>query len=198
MTKLRTGGSFESCPVGMHAARCYAMIELGLQPSNIETFKDAYKLILKFEVAELMTDGRPFAMLQWYTNSMAPKSNLRKALASWRGRDFNAAELQEFVIDKVVGAPCMLNIIHNDDGQARISAITPMPKGMPPVDLVNGLEIYDFEKPDSTIYSMQSDTVQSMIDVGYANYTAELRATRLGVDVKTVVEDDLDTDIIPF
>ena len=175
----------------MHAARCYSMIELGLQPASSDKFKDAYKLILKFEVAELMPEtNEPFVMLQWFTNTMAPKGNLRKALASWRGRDFNAAELEEFIIDKVVGAPCMLNIIHNDEGQARISAITPMPKGMPPVELVNELEIFDFENPLTAVYNKQSDTVQGMIDTGMAHYLAEQK--------KAVVPAEELDDEIPF
>jgi hypothetical protein len=78
---------------------------------------------------------QPLIISMEFTLSMHKKSNLRQTLASWRGKDFTEEEAKAFDVSKLIGAACMLNVIHKP-GVAdptkmyeKIASITPMPKG---------------------------------------------------------------------
>ena len=55
-------------------------------------------------------------------------------LRSWRGREFTSAELFGFELETVIGAPCMLSIVHNVGRKggtfANVSGVMKLPKGM--------------------------------------------------------------------
>lgn len=130
-----SGGDFERAPAGNHIARCYMVCDLGMQEStfNGET-KLKHKVRIGFELPnETMEDGRPFSVSSHYTVSLHENAALRKDLISWRGRDFTPEESDGFDVMNVLGAPCMLNVIHKQEGDrtyVNIGGITPMPKGM--------------------------------------------------------------------
>lgn len=109
----------ELIPAGNYIARCYQMIEIG---TVLETYKGETKLQKKVRIGwELPEEKRvfheekgeqPMVISQEYTLSMSEKANLRKMLASWRGKDFSEDEVKSFDITKLLGVPCMLNVIH--------------------------------------------------------------------------------------
>ena len=72
------------------------------------------------------------------------------ASASWRGRDFTAEELDAFNLRNIVGAPCLMNIIHTEgkDGKtyANIAGLMRLPKGMPPAKLETDPIIFDLDE----------------------------------------------------
>lgn len=65
------------------------------------------KVILMFEIDQRFTEGEYLGkrMLHsvWFTLSIGEKANMRGFLVSWRGRDFNQEELEQFDITKLVG-----------------------------------------------------------------------------------------------
>jgi hypothetical protein len=67
---------------------------------------------------------------------MNEKANLRAFLTSWRGKAFTEEEAKDFDVAKLIGAPCLLNIIHKQGRKDpskvfdEISSATPIPKGM--------------------------------------------------------------------
>lgn len=81
-------------------------------------------------------DGKPAPMTiqREYTLSLSEKANLRHDLESWRGRQFTPAELEGFAVEKVLGQPCMLSVIHKTTGKGKIygaiSGISGLPKGV--------------------------------------------------------------------
>ena len=125
-------------PAGAHAARCYSVIDLGTQEVEFNgKIKAARKARLTWEIpsetVEWEGKARPMAISKTFTLSMHEKATLRAFLKSWRGRDFNAEELKGFDLTKVIGASCLLNIIHeekNGKNYANIASIGPLPKGM--------------------------------------------------------------------
>jgi hypothetical protein len=134
-------GNFTPAPEGLHRAVCCSFIDYGTQFSEFYG-KSAHKVLLGWELVDEMretSDGeKPFYVTRFYTWSMNKKAALRSDLESWRGKKFSADELsgsngaKRFDVRNLIGAPCMVNIIHEDgkDGvQARISSITPLPKG---------------------------------------------------------------------
>ncbi|MHA1379626.1 MAG: hypothetical protein ACTSRG_14730 [Candidatus Helarchaeota archaeon] len=47
--------------------------------------------------------------------SLHAKATMRKFLESWRGKKFTKEELEGFDLQKILGKPCQLQIIHSDD-----------------------------------------------------------------------------------
>ena len=130
--------SFELVPAGNHIARCYSMVEIGTV--HDETFNVRRKLVrISWElpnerkVFKPENGEQPFAIHKEYTLSMNEKANLRKDLESWRGKGFSDKEAEAFDITKLLGVPCMLNIIHktgnNGNQYAQVVSITPVAKG---------------------------------------------------------------------
>ena len=139
------GTKRELIPAGNYIARCYQMIEIGTVNEIIQgTAKQLTKVRIGWELpTELRvfdeTKGeQPLIISKEYTLSLNEKSNLRKMLASWRGKDFTEAEAKCFDITVLVGIPCMLNIIHKpkktDPSQIyeEIGSISAMPKAAAP------------------------------------------------------------------
>lgn len=162
MPIAKESSSFEPAPAGTRVARCFGCISLGTQHS--EMYADAFKVMLTFElpgeVLETQEGPMPMTVSKEYTLSLNKKSTLRKHLDAWRGRAFTKEELDGFEVSKVVGAPCLLTIIHQISGQgntyAKIESITGLAKGMtcPP------------QKHKSVVFEVndgnQSDTFKSL------------------------------------
>lgn len=77
-----------------------------------------------------------------YAWSMHEKSTLRKHLEAWRAKPFVESDFGKggFDVRKLLGAPCMLSIIHNvtnDRTYANISGIAKLAKGLNVGELVN-------------------------------------------------------------
>ena len=157
--KARDSGSeihFDPAPVGMHIARCIRVIDLG---TTFDEFynRDKHECWLMWELPNEMhtytikgKDGEPdkeitepFTVSKFYTLSLSEKSHLRPDLESWRGRAFTEAELDGFEMKKLLGVPCMVNVIQTPKKRAKnqmnavVKAITGLPKNLecpPPVN----------------------------------------------------------------
>lgn len=76
-----------------------------------------------FETPHRDSEGKPHRVSTWpYTVSLNEKANLRKDLEKWRGRKFSADELNGFDLESVIGAPAMLNIVHNEGDEGQVYA----------------------------------------------------------------------------
>lgn len=152
-TAKNSGGDFPKAPVGTHVARCYQVIDLGHQKITWQG-QDKWqpKILITWELCnELMEDGKPFAVSNRYTLSLAESSILRPALEAWRGKPFTTEELNGFDVKNVLGAYCMLGVVHNETNgktYANVSAILPMPKGMAKPPAVNSNLHYEIESGD--------------------------------------------------
>lgn len=121
---------------GTHLGVCNMLVDLGVQYN--ETFKNSSRKVLigweiPGETIELEDGTHNRSITQRYTASLNESSNLRRDLSAWRGRDFTEAELEEFNLRNIVGASCLLNIIHrtrNGKTYANIQSIMALPKGM--------------------------------------------------------------------
>lgn len=163
--------SYENPPTGMHIARCYRLVDLGTQKKTYEGVEkgEARKVRASFELLgeERMHNGEPYSLSKTWVLSMHEKSALRKDLSSWRGKPFTPEEEASFDVSKLLGAYCMLNITeeHGKDGKvyAKISAITPLIKGLPKPPGVNDLELFDVDSPDMRMFDTFSDSLKKTI-----------------------------------
>jgi hypothetical protein len=191
------GGDFEQCPAGSFAARCYQIIDLGHQTFEWKgEAKVAPKVRITWELNEMMQDGRPFSISREYTASIGDKANLRKDLEAWRGRPFTATELQNFSLENVLGAPCLLGVVHkpSKDGSkvyANVGSIMALPKGMACPELVNPAVKFDIGEFDQNIFNSLSSYVQKKILM-----SKELEEN--GIPQSSQDEPVIESDEVPF
>lgn len=142
-TAKNTDKDFPKAPQGTHIARCYQVIDLGHQKiiwQNKEKWQP--KIMLSWELLgdEKMQDGRPFSVSNRYTLSLSEKSALRPLLEAWRGKPFSEEEARGFDVQKVLGAYCMLTVVHNQHNgntYANVAGVLAMPRSMPKPEAVN-------------------------------------------------------------
>jgi hypothetical protein len=146
-------------PPGSHAARCISVIDLGTQETP---YGDAHKVRITWELPEEKAvfkeenGEQPFVLSKDYTLSLYEKANLRHDLESWRGRAFTEQELKGFDISKLLGATCMLSVVHKttDKGKtfANISAVSALPKGMQCPPMINSAVEYSISDGENDTY----------------------------------------------
>lgn len=147
-----SGGSFSPIPEGTYSAVCNMLVDLGMQRN--ETYNNVSRKVLigwqlPDETIEIDGEEQPRTISQRYTLSLGDRSNLRADLAAWRGRDFTPEELKAFDLRNIVGAPCLINIIHkknNGKKYANISSIMALPKGMPRPQMTGEPTVFDLDE----------------------------------------------------
>lgn len=163
------GGDFEQAPVGTHVARCVKIIDIGTQKGEYQGKVNIRRqCIVGWELPnELMTEGdfkgKPFVVSRFYTASLGEKANLRKDLENWRGRAFTEQELLGFESKNILDKPCMLSIIHNDKGRARVSGVMAVPKGTQAPERVNNLVYFSLDDFDQKVFDSLSEGYKKLI-----------------------------------
>lgn len=134
-------------------------------------FEPSFKVMLMFEVPgeTVNMDGKPMPMTiqKEFTLSLSEKSNLRRDLQSWRGRELTAKELEGFAVETVCGVPCMLSVIHKVTAQkktyASISSISALPKGVQCPAQVHKSIKYEIEQGGDEVYNSLPDWIRKKI-----------------------------------
>lgn len=121
---------YSTPPEGLHPAVCVDVIDLGIVKTQ---FGEQVKIEIRWQLEEKdEKTGKRFLVVQRYTPSLHEKSRLRPLLESWRGKKFSADEERQFDIEKLLGANCQLQLIHNikDEGRvyANVQAVVPYPR----------------------------------------------------------------------
>jgi hypothetical protein len=132
----------EPIPAGLCQAVCYSVVDFGTHHGTWQGKPNKRHLVcITWEIPEyridIQKDGVPVdaprALSKTYTLSLGEKAKLFADLTSWRGKAFTKEELDGFDLAKLVGANCMLNIIHvkSEDGKkiySNIASISPKMK----------------------------------------------------------------------
>lgn len=170
MVKADGGGSFEPAPAGAHGAVCIDVVDMGMVTSAFNgKDKVQHKIRIGWEIDEEIPSGdrqgQRFTVWRRYTASLHEKSSLRKDLASWRGRDFTFDELAGFDVEKLIGVPCMIGVVHDvREGKtyANVSSVMPIPKNMPKLKpSATYIRVKDREpKPEASSVPSHPDEVQ--------------------------------------
>lgn len=162
------GAEFEPPPAGAHIAVCYRVIDLGTQDGSYKGKANKKHLVLiSWEIPdELMQDGRPFTISKRYTLSSSKKARLRGDLESWRGRAFEDSEFGTFDIGKLIGAGCMLNVVHeekDDTTYANVATIMRLPKGTKAPTPKNETLCFSLDTYDEHEFSKLSEKLRDTI-----------------------------------
>jgi hypothetical protein len=125
-------GEFTPAPEGLHQAVCCDVVDIGLVRNQ---WGEQHKVEIRWQLEiENEKNGKPFMVVRRYTLSLHAKSTLRQHLEAWRSKKFTAEELEGFDLEKLIGANCQVQIVHNvsDDGKTfgNLQAIVPVGRGM--------------------------------------------------------------------
>jgi hypothetical protein len=158
LTANNSKKQFPPIEAGTHQAVCFGIIDLGTQENewNNET-KDVHQILILWEIPSLtyeIDDKGAKKILtktisKTYTLSLGEKAKLRADLTSWRGVPFTEDELERFDVFNVLGANCILQIIHvkkGDKTYANISSVMALMKGMPSLKPVRPTVKYSMEE----------------------------------------------------
>lgn len=201
------GGNFTLIPAGNHVARCYEMIQIGtiVEKTGLYAGKESHKVRLTWETPDEKHDFgnglRPFAISKEFTLSMHEKSTLRKILESWRGKAFTEEEAKRFDITKLLGKPCMVNVIHKKSGAGKdyadISSISALPKNFTCPDQVNKSQILSFDEWNETIFESLPGFIKDKIKSSkeFANL---MNPGKTEAAPAPQASDEVDTSDLPF
>lgn len=125
---------FAPAPEGTHQAVCVDVIDLGLKETP---WGPKRKIEIRWQIGEAMENGKPFLINKRYTASLYEKAVLSHDLQAWRGKAFTEGELAGFDVEAVVGANCLVSIVHKKDAKGRtwanVVSLAPLIKGMPKI-----------------------------------------------------------------
>ena len=186
---------FPKVPTGVHNARCVRVIDLGTQRNDYGgniTYKR--QVLIIWEVPDQISNDVPMTISKFYTLSLHEKSNLGMDLVSWRGRPFTEQEKQGFDITKLIGVPCQINVMHNDNGKEKVSSVMPLGKDTKLQDQHYesiSFSIEDFQKGQREQFNKLSEGIRKMI----------LRSKELdGIDTSDLGDEGNGNDLgkVPF
>ena len=165
------GGDFEKAPEGMHIARCYKIVDCGTHLNP--TFGKEQRLAwVYWELPKTLMKngeyaGKPFIIGKRYGLSHNEKSILRSDLESWYGKRFDTKALDDaggFDLEKLVGRPAMVNVIHSEDGKyANVKSVNPLPDGIECPAPLNDVFVFSIADFDRAKFSKLSEKMQAFI-----------------------------------
>lgn len=210
------GVAYSPIPAGNYVARCYSMIEIGtLNEMIMGNEKRLHKIRITFELpTELKVFNaekgeQPCVISKEFTLSMNEKSNLRAFLTSWRGKAFSEDEATAFDVTKLLGVPCLLNIIHKQGRKDpsktfdEIASATPLPKGMACPPQVNPTfefshSEWDWEKFNGLPNFLQEKIKQSEEYKALMNNNHAHEQEQKQQQKAVAVQDESEEDFLPF
>jgi hypothetical protein len=166
----------ELIPSGNYIARCYQMLQIGTvdemvmgTTKTLNKVRIGWELPTELKVFNPEKGEQPFVISKEFTLSMHEKSNLRKLLASWRGKDFTEEEAKSFDITKLLSVPCMINVIHKPAKTdptriyEEISNVSPMPKGVKCPSQINQTMLLEYENFNLDLFNSLPDFIKQKV-----------------------------------
>lgn len=180
----------ELIPAGTYVARCYSVVHLGHvtqkylgEEKVVDLVRFTWELPTELKCFSADKGEQPCAISKEMTFSLNEKSNLRAMLNAWRGKALTEDEAKAFDLAKLIGAPCMLNIIHQPSKSnpekvyERIAAVMPMMKGMTCPPQVNPSMEFSVLEFDREKFMTLPSFLQEMI-TGSNEYLAYMSAPK--------------------
>jgi hypothetical protein len=142
---------YTPAPEGLHQAVCIDVVDLGIQKTF---YGDKVQIEIRWVIEEIdPKTNKPHMLLKRFTPSLHKKANLRSTLEAWRGKKFTDEELKGFDIEKLLGANCQVQVIHNIAGEgevyANVQAVVPIAKNAARLEIPSDyIRVAEREKRD--------------------------------------------------
>jgi len=149
-----SGGNYDPIPEDSYPAVCIGVYDIGRHYNELYE-KEQQRVIISWEIiGATKIDSETGAEKnrvhsETYTASWNERSNLRKMLKSWRGKEFTESELEKFDLKNVLGKPCMIQIVHtkkNDRTYSNADSITKLPKAFGDVKAQSDTSWFDCDE----------------------------------------------------
>ena len=203
IAKSEGNASFEKLEDGVYPAVSSMLIDLGVQLS--EKFgKSSRKFIIVWnienEFVEINGEQQPRIICKEYTMTLGEKSNLRKDLQAWRGKQFTPEELEGFNLLSILNKGCQLQILNTENNgktYANIVSIMALPKGMQITELANTVVFDTYDDKTWENYTKVPSWIREKI-----KKAENLKENGLDLYIKAVdenmqaTEDSVDMNII--
>lgn len=191
----------ELLPAGTYIARCYQMIHIGTVTENIlgkektlNKIRIGWELPTELKVFDENKGEQPLVISKEFTLSLNEKSTLRQYLKNWRGKDFTEDEARKFDVTALIGASCVLNIIHktakNGNIYAEIGNISPMIKGSVCPPQFNASLVFSYEPFDERVFNSLPDFIIQKMKTSQ-EYRKLHEPSAIITDENLTVDDDL-------
>lgn len=189
------GGEFQHAPAGNHIARCVRLIDLGTQRNEYQgkvSLRNQVMVTWELcdETMEIDGEHKPYLVSKFYTNSLNEKANLRADLESWRGQALSDEDLKGFDLQKILGAACMVNVVHTEKGKAKVSGVAKMPKGIKAQEPKNPLVAFWLDEFNPTVFDGLSDGLKDIIKRA-PEYAALSKPRSQSTNALSDLEDDI-------
>lgn len=197
----------ELIPAGNYIARCYKMIHIGTveeiilgEKKVLNKVRIGWELPTELRVFNPEKGEQPLVIDKEFTLSLHEKSSLRAVLKSWRGKDFTEDEAKSFDITKLLGVPCMINIIHKPSKKdhsrhfEEIAGITSVPKGFTVPEQVNQTFVLDYDNFSDAKFDSLPDFIKQKMATSMEYCAMKNPAhteIKSQVETNSVHEDDL-------
>lgn len=192
----------ELIPAGNYIARCYQMIHIGHvkeiilgEVKILNKVRIGWELPTETKVFNIEKGEQPFVISEEYTLSMHEKSNLRKMLASWRGKDFSIDEATSFDITKLLGVPCMVNIIHKPSKAdpsrmyQKIGSVSPLAKGVNCPAQINPTSVLQYDDFNYAFFESLPDFIKDKIKSSEEFIKMQSPAQTIFVSTEDIADD---------
>lgn len=154
---------------GTYFAVCIGDIDLGEQETayNGKTrYVNQIQLIFELpnELIEVDGEQQPRWLSRRFSVSMSNKSNLRKFLETWYGKQFTDEAVKDFDTKDLLGKPAMLSVVLSEDGlYANIASAAALPKGVPAPAAKSEYLHFDMDQWDDEQFAKLPDYLQELI-----------------------------------
>jgi hypothetical protein len=172
--------------VGLHPGVCVVLASIGPQDTN---FGEKKQVILGFELPLSRwesRDGRSGSRMKWMRENIGLGSpsmptRLRRRLEEWREKRFTGDEALAFDLEKVLGLPVGIEIVHNKNERTgrvyedinrlcRVQNWVDDPEGAGSERVVpeatEALVYYDFNDHDEAAWELLPGWIQDLTPVG--------------------------------
>lgn len=193
---------------GVYTAVSSMIIDLGKQVS--EKYNNSYRRCIIVwtilnEFVEVNGEILPRVISKEYTMSLGEKSNLKKDLQAWRGKQFTPEELEGFDLKQAINKGCQLQILNTENNgktYTNIVSIMSLPKGTEIQPLEKTI-IFDMDNKETwNCYAEIPKWMQERIKQsenfsvnGFNNYVEEYEKMQKDLTTKEV---EIPKDDLPF
>lgn len=173
-----------------YPAVCIGVYDLGTVTYKNSKYEPKPTIAFVFEFPDVPDEeGFPKTKHVEFSAGLSPKSNLRKFLVAWRGKEFDDSEIKDFDVRPFLGKPCQIQIVHragtgekSDSVYANIGSIMKPARGQIGPEPSRTPAYFDLADGDPRIPGAVPEDIKAKI-VASPEY-ADLKAGRTAMAAK--------------